>query len=178
MARFIYIRVSTLDQNPNRQLDAATALGISSERIFLDKQSGKDTKRPELQRLMSTVQRGDAVIVESISRFARNTRDLLDLVEQLTAQGNDVNGQLGKQGGYSGAIFFSYDSVTDVEGTDSIDKGTDGGGCIEIYPNVSDAKKRNEYLATFDGTPFSSGSHKVVGTLVIRTSSYLEQMTK
>jgi DNA invertase Pin-like site-specific DNA recombinase len=87
MAQFVYIRVSSLDQNPDRQIDAATALGIPSERIFLDKQSGKDTKRPELQRLMATVQRGDTVIVESISRFARNTRDLLDLVEQLTEKG-------------------------------------------------------------------------------------------
>jgi DNA invertase Pin-like site-specific DNA recombinase len=87
MAQFVYIRVSSLDQNPDRQIDAATALGIPTARIFLDKQSGKDTKRPELQRLMATVQRGDTVIVESISRFARNTRDLLDLVEQLTEKG-------------------------------------------------------------------------------------------
>ncbi|GHU87279.1 resolvase [Clostridia bacterium] len=87
MAKFVYIRVSSLDQNPNRQIDAATALGIPQERIFLDRLSGKDTKRPELQRLMSIVQRGDTVIVESISRFARNTRDLLDLVEQLTEKG-------------------------------------------------------------------------------------------
>jgi DNA invertase Pin-like site-specific DNA recombinase len=87
MSKFIYIRVSSLDQNPDRQIDAATALGIPQECIFLDKLSGKDTKRPELQRLMATVQPGDTVIVESISRFARNTRDLLDLVEQLTAKG-------------------------------------------------------------------------------------------
>jgi DNA invertase Pin-like site-specific DNA recombinase len=87
MAQFVYIRVSTLDQNPNRQIDAATALGIPQECIFLDRLSGKDTKRPEQQRLMATVQSGDTVIVESISRFARNTRDLLDLVEQLMEKG-------------------------------------------------------------------------------------------
>jgi DNA invertase Pin-like site-specific DNA recombinase len=87
MAKLIYIRVSSLDQNPNRQIDVANALGIPSERIFLDKLSGKDTKRPELQRLMTTAQSGDTVIVESISRFARNTKDLLDLVEQLTEKG-------------------------------------------------------------------------------------------
>ena len=49
--------------------------------------SGKDTNRPELQRMMEYVRRGDTVIVESISRFARNTRDLLELVERLTAKG-------------------------------------------------------------------------------------------
>lgn len=57
-------------------------LGV--ERIFIDRQSGKDTSRPELKRMMDFVREGDIVIVESISRFARNTRDLLELVEQLT----------------------------------------------------------------------------------------------
>ncbi len=49
--------------------------------------SGKNTNRPELQRMMEYVRRGDTVLVESISRFARNTRDLLDLVERLTEKG-------------------------------------------------------------------------------------------
>jgi len=82
-----YIRVSSTDQNEDRQTDAMNALGISSERIFLEKQSGKNTKRPQLLLLMDTVQKGDKVIVESISRFARNTRDLLELAEQLTTKG-------------------------------------------------------------------------------------------
>ena len=56
-------------------------LGV--ERVFIDRQSGKDTSRPELKRMMDFVREGDVVIVESISRFARNTRDLLELVEQL-----------------------------------------------------------------------------------------------
>ena len=87
MKTYAYVRVSTLEQNTNRQLDAMTALGISKERIFTEKQSGKDTKRPQLQLLMETVTEGDKVIVESISRFARNTRDLLDLVEKLSSKG-------------------------------------------------------------------------------------------
>ena len=57
-------------------------LGV--DRVFIDRQSGKDTSRPELKRMMDFVREGDIVIVESISRFARNTRDLLELVEQLT----------------------------------------------------------------------------------------------
>jgi len=87
MARFAYVRVSSLDQNEDRQLDAMTTLGIPSERIFTEKQSGKNTHRPQLQALLAAVQPGDSVTVESISRFARNTKDLLDLVEQLTAKG-------------------------------------------------------------------------------------------
>ncbi|GHU37823.1 resolvase [Clostridia bacterium] len=81
-----YARVSTAEQNLNRQLDAMAAIGIPSEHIFVDKLSGKDKERPQLINLMATVQPGDKVIVESISRFARNTRDLLELVEQLAAK--------------------------------------------------------------------------------------------
>ena len=61
------------------------ALGV--EQIYIDKMSGKNSDRPQLKELMSYVRRGDTVIVESISRFARNTRDLLELVEQLAARG-------------------------------------------------------------------------------------------
>lgn len=80
-----YVRVSTVGQNTARQEVLMKELGV--ERVFIDRQSGKDTSRPELQKLLEFVREGDTVIVESISRFARNTRDLLDLVEQLTVKG-------------------------------------------------------------------------------------------
>ena len=84
---FAYVRVSTKEQHDARQLIAMESRGIAPERIFSEKQSGKDAKRPQLQALMAKVQQGDVVVVESISRFARNTRDLLALVEKLTAKG-------------------------------------------------------------------------------------------
>ena len=84
---YAYIRVSSKDQQESRQVIAMEGRGIPPERIFLEKLSGKNTKRPQLQLLMNTVQKGDTVVVESISRFARNTRDLLGLVEQLTRNG-------------------------------------------------------------------------------------------
>ena len=87
MADYFYARVSALEQHLDRQLVAANVRGLPSANVFTEKLSGKDTKRPELQRLMATVQSGDTVMVESISRFARNTRDLLDLVEKLNAKG-------------------------------------------------------------------------------------------
>ena len=62
-----------------------TELGV--EKVFIDRISGKNTDRPELKRMMGFVRQGDCVVVESISRFARNTKDLLELVEQLTAKG-------------------------------------------------------------------------------------------
>lgn len=87
MAKFAYVRVSTIDQNENRQLDAMAALKIPQENIYIEKLSGKNTHRPQLQALLATVKYGDSVTVESISRFARNTKDLLELVEQLAAKG-------------------------------------------------------------------------------------------
>ncbi len=61
------------------------SLGV--EEVYIDCMSGKSTQRPELKKMMEYVRQVDTVIVESIRRFARNTRDLLELVEQLTAKG-------------------------------------------------------------------------------------------
>ena len=77
-----YIRISTAEQNTARQEVLMRELEI--ENVFIDRMSGKNTNRPELQRMMNFVREGDIVIVESISRFARNTKDLLVLVEKLT----------------------------------------------------------------------------------------------
>lgn len=79
-----YIRVSTEEQNTARQEVLLRELDV--DEVFIDKASGKNTDRTELKRMMEYVRKGDTVIVESISRFARNTRDLLDLVERLTAK--------------------------------------------------------------------------------------------
>ena len=80
-----YIRVSTQEQNTIRQEVLMKSLGV--DEIYIDRMSGKNANRPELQKMMEYVRKGDIVIVESISRFARNTRDLLELVERLTAKG-------------------------------------------------------------------------------------------
>lgn len=80
-----YIRVSTQDQNTMRQEVLMEQLGV--DQVYIDKFSGKNRNRPELQTMLDFVRKGDVVIVESISRFARNTKDLLELVEQLTAKG-------------------------------------------------------------------------------------------
>ena len=80
-----YIRVSTQEQNSMRQEVLMESLGV--DEVYIDRMSGKNTNRPELQKMIEYVRRGDTVIVESISRFARNTRDLLDLVEKLSEKG-------------------------------------------------------------------------------------------
>ncbi len=80
-----YIRVSSQEQNAARQEVLMESLGV--DEVYIDRMSGKSTERPELKKMMEYVRQGDTVIVESISRFARNTRDLLELVERLTAKG-------------------------------------------------------------------------------------------
>ena len=80
-----YIRISTIDQSTARQELLMEQLGV--DEVYIDRISGKNTNRPELQKMMEYVRKGDTVIVESISRFARNTRDLLELVEKLTVRG-------------------------------------------------------------------------------------------
>lgn len=77
-----YVRVSDVSQNPARQEVIMQRLGV--DKLFLDKVSGKNTARKQLKELLDFIREGDIVIVESISRFARNTRDLLELVDILT----------------------------------------------------------------------------------------------
>ena len=80
-----YVRISTKEQNTARQDVLMAELGV--ERVFTDKISGKNKERPELQKMMEFIREGDSLTVESISRFARNTRDLLDLTATLDAKG-------------------------------------------------------------------------------------------
>lgn len=79
------MRVSTIEQNTARQEVLLECL--NAEKVFIDKCSGKNTDRPALKELLNFVRDGDTVVVESISRLARNTRDLLELVDKFTEQG-------------------------------------------------------------------------------------------
>ena len=94
----------------------------------------------------------------------------------------DPNGMLNKQGGYTATVYFLSDLVDqndvyitefDATGNEVIDKGTEGGGAVEVYATEEEADKRNAYLAAFDGGILSGGSHNVCGTCVIRTSNKL-----
>ena len=80
-----YVRVSTVEQNEARQLEALSKYQI--EEWYNEKASAKDTKRPELQRMLKFVREGDTVYIHDFSRIARSTKDLLDIVEQLKAKG-------------------------------------------------------------------------------------------
>lgn len=80
--RIGYVRVSSLDQNTERQLD-----GVELDRIFTDSASGKDTKRPQLEELLGFIRDGDTLLVHSMDRLARNLDDLRSLVQRLTKKG-------------------------------------------------------------------------------------------
>ena len=86
--RIGYVRVSSLDQNPDRQIEDLKAQ--QAEKIFMDKVSGKNTDRPELQRMLSFIREGDTLIVHSLDRLARNLADLLMMVQDLTCRGVSV----------------------------------------------------------------------------------------
>lgn len=93
-----YIRVSSIDQNTIRQLD-----GLSLDKTFTEKMSGKDTHRPVLQECLAYIRDGDTLHVHSIDRLARNAKDLLNLVEEMIGKG--VNLKF-----YKNNLTFSPDS--------------------------------------------------------------------
>lgn len=88
----------------------------------------------------------------------------------------DPNELLGKEGGYTGCLYFALGSIdqSSIPGNSLIDKGTDAGGAIEIFANKEDALKRCDYLSQFDGTVLYSGSYAIIGTMVVRTSYKLD----
>lgn len=84
--RIGYIRVSSLDQHTERQLD-----GVKIDRMFTDKASGKSTNRPALTDMLSYIREGDTLVVHSMDRLARNLDDLRNLVQRLTKRGVHVS---------------------------------------------------------------------------------------
>lgn len=125
--------------------------------------------------------------IESYKKFINPTQDYvisklatIDEVGSImpATEDNDPNNQLNKEKGYTCDIYFESKNVDrskiyDSEGKDILTIGTDGGGSIEVYKTEEDAIKRRDYLAGYDGGIFASGTHRVVGTTLIRTSHKL-----
>jgi DNA invertase Pin-like site-specific DNA recombinase len=85
MAKIGHVRVSTTEQHLDRQEDAFAALNL--DRVFQDKASGRNTDQAGLQQMLDFLREGDTLYVESISRIARSTRDLLSIIERLESRG-------------------------------------------------------------------------------------------
>lgn len=90
MANIGYIRVSTKEQNTGRQHNDFTVAGITIDRVYEEKISGKNTDRPQLKAMLQYVREGDTVYVESFSRLARSARDFLNIIEELSSKGVQV----------------------------------------------------------------------------------------
>jgi len=85
-----YARVSTAQQDPERQVEALTAVGIAPERIYLDKKSGAAVDRPGLRAVLRFARRGDVIVVHTLDRLGRTVRDTLNLIHELTERGVGV----------------------------------------------------------------------------------------
>lgn len=88
MAKVGYIRVSTIEQNLDRQLKALEK--YDTDKVFSDKLSGKDTHRAGLQAMLDYVREGDTVYISEFSRLARSTKDLLTIIDELDSKGVKV----------------------------------------------------------------------------------------
>ena len=73
-----YVRVSTREQNEQRQVVAMRDYGIHPKQIYMDKQSGKDFERPNYKRLIRKIRKGDALVIKSIDRLGRNYEEILE----------------------------------------------------------------------------------------------------
>lgn len=86
MKKLAYVRVSSLDQNIARQEKAITEVA-NIDKWFIEKVSGKNRNRPELNKLLDYVRKGDTIFIHSLDRLGRNTKDLLSIVETLSKKG-------------------------------------------------------------------------------------------
>ena len=86
MRHFGYVRVSTKDQNEDRQMEALKDFNIEKGYLYVDKQSGKDFKRPAYQKMVKRMKKGDVLIIKSIDRLGRNYEEILDQWHILTKQ--------------------------------------------------------------------------------------------
>lgn len=130
----------------------------------------------KLSDYKNSVQQMKQITNPDESWVIQRLKDIPGIVDiDAVTEDNDPNGNLNKAGGYTSTVYFQYDKVNQAEvyGDNLIDKGTEAGGAIEVYKTKEDAEKRNKYLEAFDGSVLSSGSHEVLGTIVIRTSDRL-----
>jgi len=134
-----YVRISTKEQNTARQDELMKLLG--AEKVYTDRMSGRNRERPDLQKMMDFVREGDTVIVESISRFARNTRDLLDLTATLEAK-----------------------KVQFVSKKESIDTGTPAGKfMLAVFGALAELERENILERQAEGIAIAKAEGRMTG---------------
>lgn len=140
---------------------------------YSDTLSNLSEKRAALERSIKQYSLVNAPTEAYIIECLKKVPNVIDI--SAVTEDNDPNGHLNKAGGYTAQVYFSSDLINqdEIDGITVIDKGTDCGGSIEVYSSVEEANARNDYLASFDGGIFASGSHSVIGTVLVRTSDKL-----
>ena len=86
MSTYGYVRVSTKEQHEDRQIQALVQFGVSNSNLYIDKQSGKDFKRPKYQELMEKLKKGDILVLSSIDRLGRNYSEIQEQWKVLTKE--------------------------------------------------------------------------------------------
>ncbi|MCL1998098.1 MAG: recombinase family protein [Turicibacter sp.] len=88
--KIAYARVSSYEQNLDRQIDKLVEYGVDFRNIYKEKITGTARNRPELDRMLAELQQGDEIVVDELSRISRSTKDLLEIVEQIQAKGANI----------------------------------------------------------------------------------------
>lgn len=137
--KIAYVRVSTVEQNEERQIEGLEKHGI--EKWYIEKVSGKSIDRPELQKMLNEVEPGDVVYVHDFSRLARSTKDLLDIVERLNARNIHVvsNKENIDTNTNSGKLMLTmFAAIYEFERTNMLERQAEG---IEIAKREGKYKK-------------------------------------
>jgi DNA invertase Pin-like site-specific DNA recombinase len=159
-----YARVSTQDQNLDRQMDNLTAAGC--ERIFSEKMTGTKASRPELEKMFLTLREGDILVIDSFSRLSRSTKDLLDMVEHLNEMGVhlvSIKEQLDTTTATGKLMLTMLSALSQFE-RDLLTERTEDGlkaararGRVGGRPQVGDEKAKKTALALYKANTMTNG---------------------
>ena len=129
-----YIRVSSIEQNMESQKSLLGNVGM--DKVFEEKLSGKNTARPQLQMMLDYVREGDTVYVKDLSRLARNTKDLLDIVEYLNNKGKSIKENIDTSSNFGKLMITFLAAIYEFERANLLERQRDG---------IAVAKKQGKY---------------------------------
>lgn len=169
-----------IEEKAVAEIENVKAMSVPSTPEVPDYTEVTDTLQEKQKAYENSIQ-GLKQVTAPTDEFVMERLQRIETITEMDAVSpdHDPNGQLNKQGGYIGCIYFEDTQVDRSrlyieDGKDNvIDIGTDGGGAIEIFKTVEEATQRDTYLGSFDGGMFASGSHYIVGTCLVRTSNEL-----
>ena len=163
----------SIPEMPETENEIISVYDVLNGIDYSDVLSNLSEKQSALERSIKQYALVNAPTESYIIKCLTKIPNVIDI--SAVTEDNDPNGHLNKAGGYTAQVYFSSDLINqdEIAGSTVIEKGTDCGGSIDVYSTVEDANSRNDYLASFDGGIFASGSHIVVGTVLVRTSDEL-----